>query len=264
MIEVEERSVGKRRVGPLQSGALSLALGLLVAGPAAGQLPEYGPYHRPPNAGDEWDAEKGSRATRLATGHFVHDGFYFRFAGGIGGVSDKLTGDARDSDGPSGTLDGSVSGFAPATEVALGYTFFRGWVFGVAIDTLTMPRGSATLADGVSNFKFKTSQSAHYAIFADYYLDPLRGFHVQASGGIASYVMGQGDANDPPTIAPPHAAMGFGFMLGVGNQWWLDRDWSIGVLPRLMLAWTSGTDEFGGSFSHRTLGYSLLLSATYH
>ena len=53
-------------------------------------------------------------------------------------------------------------------------------------------------------------------------------------------------------------------MLGVGNQWWVDRDWTLGILPRLMLAWTEGTDEFGGAFSHRTLGYSLLLSATYH
>lgn len=243
---------------------MALGLGLLVAGPALAQQPQYGPYHRPPNAGDEWDAEKGSRATRLATGHFVHDGFYLRLAGGIGGVSDKLKGDARASNGPAGALDGTVSGFAPATEVALGYTFFRGWVFGVAIDTLTMPRGSAQLVEGVGSFDFETSQSAHYGLLVDYYPDALRGFHVQASGGIASYIMGQGNASDPPTIAPPHAALGFGFMLGVGNQWWLDRDWSLGILPRLMLAWTNGVDEFGGSFSHRTLGYSLLLSATYH
>ena len=251
-------------MGPGWSGVVALTLGFVVAGPAAAQVPQYGPYHRPPNAGDEWDAEKGSRATRLATGHFVHDGFYLRLAGGIGGASDKLKGDARGSDAPAGSLDGTVNGFAPATEVALGYTFFRGWVFGVAIDTLTMPRGSARLAEGVSSFDFKTSQSAHYGVLVDYYPDPLRGFHVQASGGIASYIMGQGDASEPPTIAPPHAALGFGFMLGVGNQWWIDRDWSLGILPRLMLAWTNGSDEFGGSFSHRTLGYSLLLSATYH
>lgn len=248
----------------MRSGVLGLALGSLIAGPAAAQLPQYGPYHRPPNAGDEWDAEKGSRATRLATGHFVHDGFYLRVAGGLGGASDKLTGSARNNEGASGSLDGTVSGFAPATEVALGYTLFRGWVFGFAIDTLTIPRASATLAEGVSSFRFKTSQSAHYGLLIDYYPDPLRGFHVQASGGIASYIMGQGDANDPPAMAPPHAALGFGCMLGVGNQWWVDRDWSVGVLPRLLLAWTNGADEYGGSFSHRTLGYSLLLSATYH
>ena len=40
--------------------------------------------------------------------------------------------------------------------------------------------------------------------------------------------------------------------------------WTLGVLPRLMLAWTNGVDEFGGAFSHRTIGYSLLLTATYH
>jgi len=245
-------------------GVLGLMLGLGVVGRAAAQQPVYGPYHRPPNAGDEWDEEKGSRAMRLATGYFVHDGFYLRLAGGLGGASDKLSGGARTSEGPSGTLDGTVTGFAAATEVALGYTFFRGWVLGFAIDTLTVPRASAHLADDVSKFSFHTSQAAHYALFADYYPDPLRGFHVQASAGVASYIMAQGNADDPPTIAPPHAAVGFGFMLGVGNQWWVDRDWTLGVLPRLMLAWTEGTDEFGAGFSHRTLGYSLLLSATYH
>jgi len=248
----------------VQSSVLGFVLGSLVVGQAAAQQPQYGPYHRPPGAGDEWDAEKGSRATRLATGHYVHDGFYLRLAGGLGGASDKLSGYAHTNEGAAGPLDGTVSGFAAATEVALGYTFFRGWVFGLSIDTLTIPRASASLAEGVSSFDFETSQSALYGVFADYYLDPLRGFHVQASAGMASYVMAQGNASDPPTIAPPHAAVGFGFMLGVGNQWWIDRDWTLGVLPRLMLAWSNGTDEFGGSFSHRTLGYSLLLTATYH
>ena len=248
----------------MRSGVLGLLLGLGVVGQAAAQQPEYGPYRRPPNAGDEWDEEKGSRAMRLATGFYVHDGFYLRLAGGLGGASDKLNGRARTSEGPSGSLDGTVSGFAAATEVALGYTFFRGWVLGFAIDTLTIPRASAELADGVSSFDFTTSQSAHYALFADFYPDPLRGFHVQASAGLASYIMSQGNADTPPSIAPPHAAAGFGFMLGVGNQWWVDREWTLGILPRLMLAWTEGTDEFGAVFSHRTLGYSLLLSATYN
>lgn len=201
---------------------------------------------------------------RLATGYFVHDGFYMRLAGGIGGVSDKLQGDAHSADAAAGTLDGTVSGFAGATEVAVGLTPFRGWVFGVAIDTLTMPGPSGSLGDGAGRFEFETSQLATYGALVDYYLDPLRGFHVQASAGLASYIMGQGNATGVPIIAPPHAALGFGLMLGVGNQWWIDREWTLGVLPRLMLAWTNGVDEFGGAFSHRTIGYSLLLTATYH
>ena len=36
------------------------------------------------------------------------------------------------------------------------------------------------------------------------------------------------------------------------------------LLNGLMLGWASGTDQFGASFRHRVLGYSLLLTATYH
>jgi hypothetical protein len=240
-----------------------LALSCFASGRAAADEAEFGPYHRPANAGDEWDTEKGSRAMRLATGYFVHDGFYLRLAGGLGGISDKLNGAAHTSEGAAGQLDGTVSGFSGATEVAVGLTPFRGWVLGLAIDTLTMPSASGSLGADAGRFEFQTSQLATYGALVDYYLDPLRGFHVQASVGLASYIMGQGDSGSA-TIAPPHAALGFGFMLGVGNQWWIDRDWTLGVLPRLMLAWTNGVDEFGGAFSHRTIGYSLLLTATYH
>ena len=258
MIEFEQP-----RAGLVRCSLLCLALSCFASRPAAAEEPEFGPYYRPANAGDDWDRETGSRATRIATGHFVHDGFYLRFAGGLGGISDKLNGDGHVREGSAGTLDGTVSGFAGATEVAVGLTPFRGWVVGVAIDTLTMPSASGSLGAGAGRFEFETSQLATYGALVDYYLDPLRGFHVQASVGLASYIMGQGNSSGA-TIAPPHAALGFGFMLGVGNQWWIGREWTLGVLPRLMLAWTNGVDEFGGAFSHRTIGYSLLLTATYH
>ena len=231
--------------------------------PLRAQQQEFGPYRRPPPE-EDWDREKGSRATRLATGKYVHDGFYLRLAGGIGGSSDKLRGIARTSDGPAGKLDGSVGGFSGATQVALGFTLARGWVVGAAIDTVTVPGGSGSLSSDIGRFEFDTCQLALYGVLIDFYLDPLRGFHIQATGGIASYVMAQGNADDGTVIAPPHAAIGAGFSLGVGNQWWISPDWTIGVLPRFMLGWASGIDEFGAQFRHRALGYSLLLTTTYH
>lgn len=231
---------------------------------ALAEQQEFGPYHRPGDMQDEWDSEKGSRAHRLATGDYVHDGFYMRFAGGLGGASDKLQGRARDSEGTAGSLDGSAHGFAAATEVAIGFTPARGWVFGVAVDTVTIPSASGKLTPEAGTFEFNTSQSAIYGILIDYYPDPLRGFHVQLNGGLASYVMAQGNADDAAMIAPPHAAAGSGFALGVGNQWWVAPDWTLGILPRLVMGWTSGIDEFGSRFNHRTVGYSLLLTATYH
>lgn len=231
---------------------------------ARAQEQEFGPYHRPRVGLEEWDAGKGWRATRLATGDYVHDGLYFRLGGGLGGASDKLRGTGRSSEGPEGRLDGGVNGFAGATQVSLGFTPLRGWVLGVSIDTVVLPSSSGTLSDRGGRFEFNTSQLALFGLLIDYYPDPLRGFHVQATGGLASFIMAQGNASEDNMIAPPHAAVGAGFSLGVGNQWWLDKNWTIGVLPRLTLGWASGTDEFGYDFRHRVLGYSLLLTTSYH
>ncbi len=240
------------------------ALMLAIPLPAAAQPQEYGPYRRPAQPEDDWDVQQGSRSIELAHGDYVHDGFYMRFAGGVGGGSDKLNGSGRSPEGSAGELDGTVSGFAGATQVALGFTPVRGWVLGMAIDTVTIPGGSGSLTSDTGRFEFKTSQLALFGALIDFYPDPLRGFHVQASAGLASYVMAQGTAEADRVIAPPHVGVGAGFSLGVGNQWWVHPEWTIGVLPRLVLGWASGNDEFGSRFRHRVVGYSLLLTTTYH
>lgn len=245
----------------------ALLLLVLSSGGAGAQQQEFGPYRRPPAEEDDVDDGLGSRATRLATGDYVHDGFYLRLGGGIGGGNDKLSGSARDSDGFSGQIDGGVNAFAGATQLALGVTVARGWVLALSIDTVSMLSGEGRLTDSAGRFGFGTSQLALFGAMADYYPDPLRGFHLQAALGLASFVMAQGEAVDNTgyeMIAPPHAAIGAGFSLGVGNQWWVHPDWTVGVLGRFMMGWADGSDEYGASFSHRALGYSLLLTTTYH
>src|SRR5690606_37678480 len=145
--------------------SMGLAVFVLGAWPStlAAQQQELGPYRRPPPE-EDWDSEKGSRATRLATGKYVHDGFYLRLGGGVGGSSDKVKGVARNSEGPAGELDGSAAGFSGATQVALGFTLARGWVLGFSIDTVTAPSGSGSLSDAVGRFEFKTSQLALYGV----------------------------------------------------------------------------------------------------
>jgi hypothetical protein len=236
----------------------------LVPQRAAAQPAEFGPYYRPAHAGSDWGDGKGAYARVPATGDYVHDGLYLRLAGGLGGATDRLTGSGRSSEGPIGRLRGSVSSIAGATQVAVGFTPLRGWVLGVAIDTVTLSGGQASLKEELGQFEFGTSQLAVYGVLIDYYHDALRGFHVQATGGITSYVMSQGQALSDGVIAPPHAAVGGGFSLGLGNQWWISPEWSVGVLPRLMLGWASGTDQFGAVHRHRGIGYSLLLTMTYH
>jgi len=243
----------------------AFAVGLLFGSLGFAQERELRPYVRPPGAGYDWENREGSSKIYYARGPYVHDGFYMRAAGGFGGGSDRLKGVGRFSGGSASRLKGSVGGFTGATHLALGGTPFRGLVLGGSLDTLTLIGAGGSPSEMPTRYEFDTSQLAVAGIFADYYPFPTRGFHAQASFGLAIHVMGQGDPADVEAgIASPHSALGYGFTLGAGNEWWVHEDWSIGLLPRLMLGWASGTDEWGTPYDHRVLGYSLLVTMTYH
>ncbi|HEX4473899.1 MAG TPA: hypothetical protein VH142_02410, partial [Polyangiaceae bacterium] len=38
-------------------------------------------------------------------------------------------------------------------------------------------------------------------------------------------------------------ATGFGFMVGFGDEWWVGRDWGLGVLARLSMGFVGGDDD---------------------
>lgn len=238
---------------------------LLLSSGAAAQERELGPYVRPPGAGYEWENREGSSTLHLARGPYVHDGFYARVAGGFGGGSDRVKGVGRVSGASASRIKGSVGGFTGATHLALGGTPFRGLALGGSLDTLTLIGANGSPSDIRTRYEFDTSQLAIAGIFGDYYPSATRGFHVQASFGLSVYVMGQGDpANVDAGIASPHSAVGYGFSLAVGNEWWIDEEWSMGLLPRFMLGWANGNDEWGTPYDHRVIGYSLLVTITYH
>jgi hypothetical protein len=151
------------------------------------------------------------------------------------------------------------------TQIAIGGTPIRGLVLGGSLDTASLISADGSVSEVATRYEFATSQLALVGAYADYYFSAIRGFHVQASLGLAVYVMGQGNPDDPdPGIAAPHAATGFGFSLGGGHEWWIHEDWSAGLMPRLMMGWVKGTDEWGSAFRHRVLGVGLLVSASYH
>ena len=238
---------------------------LLMPTRALAQEGEFGPYVRPPGAGYDWDEREGSSRIRLASGPYVHDGFYARFAGGFGGGRDHLVGVGRVTGASGSRLNGSVGGSTGATHIAIGGTPFRGLVLGGSLDTLSLIGASGSPSHPPTRYEFDTSQFAVVGIFGDYYFSAIRGFHAQASFGLGVHVMGQGNPADSEAgIASPHSAIGYGFTLGVGHEWWVDEEWSLGVLPRFMVGWASGNDEWGTSYDHSVLGYTLLASATYH
>jgi len=229
-----------------------------------------GPYQRPPPGGapkPELD-ERPTFARGEDPHRHNHDGLYLRLAVGIGGASDSLTGEGRKIRGtdPSsnGTFDGTATGFATATEIAIGVTAFPGFVIGAGIYTLNIPSPIADDAAGFQEYEFLISQLELFAAVADYYVNPKGGLHFQAGVGFAALVMGQAKPEFDRYNAHAYTATGAGVMLGAGYEWWVADDWGVGVLGRLMHGWVGARDSDAVDWSHGMLGYNLLLSVTYH
>jgi hypothetical protein len=237
---------------------------------AAGQT--LGPYRRPPGATmpGYGEAERPAYIVQARRSEYFHDGFYLRLAGGFGIASDAQSTDVplpttRDLRFRTGPYSGNASSFAPGTEVAIGFTPVGGLVVAFAVDTATLPGATATVDDPrTGDYEFRTSQFALFSAMGDFYFDRELGFHAQAGLGLATYVSGVGDPVIDGPRAQAHTAVGFGFMLGAGYEWFVSRQWSLGLLARVLWGSTSGTDPRGVDWSHTTMVPGLLLGGTYH
>jgi hypothetical protein len=230
------------------------------------------PYQRPPDA---WmpGYEPRGRPTyvyiRDPHGH-RHDGLYLRVAWGVGTASDSVEADRelptiRSLSFRPELFNGDASGFAAATELAVGWTLGHGLVLGIGVYTATVPSAEATMGDPrTGNYVYRVSQQALVSPIVDFYFFPKLGFHAQAGVGLATYIAGVADPVDSGPRAQAHTATGIGFMGGVGYEWWVTRAWSIGLLARVVYGSTTGNDPRGVEWSHKTFVPAALVGATYH
>jgi hypothetical protein len=182
---------------------------------------------------------------------------------------------AGNLDGASSTT-GSAGGFAGATELAIGASPIPGWALGGGVYTTTIPSPSSDdlefdVLPGGQRYEFTLTQLALFAIFSDVYPMPDTGFHVQGGAGMAVLVMGLGTSTgslatseDRGPTTQAHTAVGPGMMLGLGYEWWIGNEWSLGALARFTYGWTSGDDGDGVSWDHQTGSMTLLAGFTYH
>lgn len=197
----------------------------------------------------------------------VHDGFYFRIAAGLGAYSEGLR--SKNSEEYGGTVRGRSAGFATMGEFALGGTISRGLVLGGGAYTAQLVSGTYRTyrdSDGVPPPELdpEVRNFALVGPFFDWYPTPEKGFHIQAALGVASLSGVQLDAF-PLRDDEPYTAFGGGVMFGVGYEWWIAEQWSMGVLGRVMGAVLRGKDDQDVRWTH-TAGTSpsVLLSVTYH
>ncbi|MBX3128889.1 MAG: hypothetical protein KF718_19390 [Polyangiaceae bacterium] len=227
-----------------------------------------GPYVRPPYEEAEGEAERAEYEGK-ASGRRHHGGFYLRLAGGVGYGSDSVESDASAFDdvvtGQPTAFSGTASGFAAATEIAIGFTPVRGLVIGAGVYTATLIESSASgVATATGKYEFNVSQLALFMPMVDFYLDPQSGLHFQGGVGLGTFVMGQAYPTGPGPDARAHTGIGPGFMLGVGYEWFVSDEWSMGLAARVLYAATSGSDPESVDWTHRSFAPTMMVTVTYH
>lgn len=160
------------------------------------------------------------------------------------------------------TLHASGGGFA--IEFALGGTVADGLVIGgglYAAGANTIKWKADNLdSDGVSG---GTGSIGLLGVLADYYPNPKEGFHVQGALGIGTMSYEKHARSGIPL--ENWSGGGGGAMLGVGYEFWVGQQWSIGALARvLMVSNTLRGEDTGVDFSAKGYAPSLLFGATNH
>jgi hypothetical protein len=219
------------------------------------------PVEQPPPS----DAYVASPTVTPSRTVHMHDGFYLRFAigGGIG------SGTFTAEDNGRNVAEGSVTAGAGGGEFALGGTVGSGFVLGGGVYTATFFSPSMTyreLGSEVSSTP-RTVNDAKIGPFAvvgpffDWYPEPRHGFHLQLGGGFAQLAY-----TEPADNSDTMLAVGTGFMGGLGSEFWVGEQWSLGFHARVIGGWVKATDP-SDSNEHHTIfvaAPTLMMSTTFH
>jgi Autotransporter beta-domain len=180
-------------------------------------------------------------------GDRTHDGFQFRGTVGFGYISD--------AESSNETLQGG----AGVLEVYLGGMPTPGLAIGGFLS------GASAIGPSVRVNGFRASSSdtsltlATIGPYIDYYPSPRKGFHILGTLGFARLTL----SFDDGTISADDSGTGFTLGGGVGYDWWVSRDWTIGILGRFTFASTSRTFD-GLSVSESTFLPAVLFSVSFN
>lgn len=182
----------------------------------------------------------------------MHDGFYLRL--GLGGAY------LHDSGSGAGDASYTLSGLGPAFEVLIGGTPARGLVLGGGV--LAMTASKPKRGDGSAAFDSMTLTS--FGAFGDYYFDPGRGLHAQAYVGYGTMTFTRLSGVDSLGSEEPDGLL---LAAGVGYDWWIASQWSLGVLGRLVYApFTLDVSNAPATYTEHDVFFApaLILDVTYH
>jgi hypothetical protein len=151
-----------------------------------------------------------------------HDGFFLSGELGVGYLS--MSGTAS---GGAHNVDSKIAGGAISGGLLLGSTLAEGWVIGAATQNHSV--WSPTLEYGDKTEELDGSLGLSLmGPFAQFYPDPKEGLFFRLAPGYALVYATDSEVES--------FATGFGVAAAVGNDWWIGKEWSMGVAGRFTYA----------------------------
>lgn len=219
---------------------------MTYSGPAAPQGPGPAPAPLPPRL-PLCESNATPSPCVVPSDAYRHDGFYFRFGGGLEFLD--LFGD-----GPYGSA--RVSGSSLGALLALGGNVADGLVVAGAIHT---SQTRSTFNGSSKPVHDATAAGTQLGVLVDWYPKPTDGWHVGAMAGLGVVGIAEADIADA-------SGLGFGGVLLGGYEWWIGQQWSLGLFAIVSATTpaslrTRSGDDVGYKFSSFSagLGYGFTL-----
>jgi opacity protein-like surface antigen len=183
----------------------------------------------------------------------THDGFFLRMELGAGYLMMPGT-----LEGGSSSLDVDISGMGGLGGLLLGGTPADGLVIGGGSLASVVSKPTIKVGD----FEDEADDDLSLSLlgpFVQYYPDPTGGLHFELLLGYASASGTDDDADE--------AATGFGVSAGVGHEWWVSEEWSLGVAGRFHYANVKYESDSGNTTitqKYNAMVPGVVFTATYH
>jgi hypothetical protein len=232
-------------------------LSLLLAASALYSAPARADDAVTPGATDASAGADAPPEARLRSLPHRHDGFYLRLSTGFGPYNESISERGED---PHTT----VSGVATVGDLAIGGSPRPGLVLGGAVWSSSVLVAEAR-TDAGALVPPSAGQRSSYSVIGpwmDYYFNPSGGLHMPASLGFAVV---RGLDAEGARFNRDQVALGAGLMIGLGYEWWVSDEWSLGILARLTGIVATSKDDDGRRWIH-AIGSapSVLFTATYN
>lgn len=204
---------------------------------------------------------------RKRPGVHEHDGFYVRVSSGFGAWSERLG--SEDSDVYGGQIIGRSTGVAYVSDISVGGTPTRGLVVAAALQTTELLASTYRQTEDSVSLPPSELDPGLRTLFTFgpqfiWYPNEHGGFNAEAGIGLAFLT-----PSDASTLnrddGEVYAAGGGALTLGIGQQFWVTEQFSVGVRGRFQGVVVFGEDAQGVRFQH-SIGASpsVLFDIAYH